>query len=44
MLAKTAGVARTRVSVVSGATSLIKTVEIEGNSDEIVARLRAKAE
>jgi uncharacterized protein (TIGR00251 family) len=41
LLAKTAGVARTRVSVVSGATSRIKTVEIEGEPSAIVARLCA---
>jgi uncharacterized protein YggU (UPF0235/DUF167 family) len=39
LLAKSAGVARTRVSVASGATSRIKVVDIEGDPDTIIARL-----
>jgi uncharacterized protein (TIGR00251 family) len=40
VLAKVAGVARTRVSVVAGATSRLKTVEIEGDAVAITAALR----
>jgi uncharacterized protein YggU (UPF0235/DUF167 family) len=39
LVAKTVGVAKSRVTVVSGATSPIKTVDIEGEPDAIVERL-----
>jgi len=39
LLANAAGVARSRVSVVSGATSRIKIVEIQGAPDDLAARL-----
>lgn len=39
LVAKTLGVARTRVSVVSGSTSRVKTVAIEGDAEAIARRL-----
>ncbi|MDR3493453.1 MAG: DUF167 family protein [Ancalomicrobiaceae bacterium] len=39
LVAKTLGVARTRVSVVSGSTSRIKTVAIEGDAETVARRL-----
>ena len=41
LLAKRLGVARTRVSVVSGSTSRIKTVAIEGDAEIVAASLKA---
>jgi len=40
LLAKAAGVARTRVAVVCGATPRIKVVELEGDPAELAARFR----
>lgn len=41
MVAKAAGVAKSRVAVVAGKTSRVKTLRLEGNSGTILATLEA---
>ena len=42
LVAKAAGVAKSRVSVMSGMTQRVKTLRIEGDSQDIVAALLAR--